>query len=226
MKKSRRLADGGALALDDERGGLLASARMPTDIPLRCACGTIRGTALAVAPGAGNHVVCYCKDCQAFARFLGRPGITDEQGGTDIFQMAPGRVRITAGAEALACVRLSDKGLHRWYCRDCKTPLGNTVSARVPFVGLIHSFMDPASDGPARAAALGRPIVHAFPEGATGPLPRFPGDISMPRFFARAARLMLTWLVTGVASPSPFFAGKGAPRCAPQVLTPEQRRAL
>lgn len=199
---------------------------MPTDIPLRCACGTIRGTALAVAPGAGNHVVCYCKDCQDFARFLRRPGITDEQGGTDIFQMAPGRVRITAGAEALACVRLTARGLHRWYCRDCKTPLANTVSARVPFVGLIHSFMDPASDGPGREAALGRPILHGYPNSATGPLPSFPGDISMLRFFARGTRLMLTWLVTGVGSPSPFFDRDGAPRSAPQVLTPEQRRAL
>lgn len=199
---------------------------MPTDIPLCCACGTIRGTAIAVAPGAGNHVVCYCKDCQGFARFLGRPGICDEQGGTDIFQMAPGRVHITAGAEALACVRLSEKGLLRWYCGDCKTPLGNTVSARVPFVGLIHSFMDPSSAGPDREAALGRPILHGYKESATGRLPSFPGDISMLRFFARSTRLMLTWLVTGVASPSPFFTAKGAPRSAPQVLTPEQRRAL
>lgn len=199
---------------------------MPTDIPLRCACGTIRGTALAAAPSTGNHAICYCNDCQAFARFLGRPDITDEQGGTDIFQMAPGRVRITAGADALACVRLSHKGLHRWYCRDCRTPIGNTVSARVPFVGLIHTFMELPAGGRGPAELLGEPIVHGFKKYATGRIPPHPNDISTLRFFARSARLMATWLLTGVASPSPFFAKNGVPRSAPQVLTPEQRRDL
>ena len=33
-------------------------------------------------PRAGCRVVCYCDDCQAFARFLACPGITDERGGT------------------------------------------------------------------------------------------------------------------------------------------------
>lgn len=199
---------------------------MPTDIPLRCACATIRGTALAAAPSTGNHVVCYCNDCQAFARFLGRPDITDEQGGTDIFQMAPGRVRITAGMDALACVRLSEKGLHRWYCRDCRTPIGNTVSARVPFVGLIHTFMDHSGEGRGPAELLGEPILHGFKKYATGRIPPHPNDISMLRFFARSTRLMATWLLTGVASPSPFFAKNGVARSTPQVLTPEQRREL
>src|SRR5687767_12724189 len=123
---------------------------MPNDIPLRCACGTLRGTALAVSPDTGNRVLCYCRDCQAFARFLARPDIMDDKGGTDIFQMAPGRVRITAGADALRCVRLSEKGIHRWYCGECKTPVGNTGGASIPFVGLIHSFMDHAGDGRTR----------------------------------------------------------------------------
>ncbi|MEO6598333.1 MAG: DUF6151 family protein, partial [Polyangiaceae bacterium] len=69
---------------------------MPRDIPLRCDCGKLAGVALGVAPSSGCRVVCYCNDCQAFARFLARPGITDEWGGTDIFQIAPSRVRLTA----------------------------------------------------------------------------------------------------------------------------------
>jgi len=105
---------------------------MPTDIPLRCACGEIRGTALAASPTTGSRVICYCNDCQAFARFLGRPGVTDEHGGTDIYQLAPGRVRFTAGAEALR----------------------NTMGAGVPFVGLIHTIMDLAEGG-AHDQALG-----------------------------------------------------------------------
>ena len=46
--------------------------RMSThNIPLRCRCGEVRGTALDVNGGVGNRVVCYCHDCQAFARHLG-----------------------------------------------------------------------------------------------------------------------------------------------------------
>ena len=77
---------------------------MATDIPLRCKCGKLRGIALSVSPRNGCRVVCYCHDCQAFARFLAQPGTTDAWGGTDIFQMAPASVRITDGAEALGCM--------------------------------------------------------------------------------------------------------------------------
>ena len=145
---------------------------MPTDIPLRCACGTIVGTAVAASAKAGNRVICYCNDCQAFVRFLGRPDIMDEHGGTDIFQMAPGRLQITAGRQALRCVRLSDRGLHRWYCGECKTPIGNTLGSRVPFVGVVHSFMDHAGDGRARAQALGEPLCAVNHATATGTVPR------------------------------------------------------
>ncbi|HEY0134646.1 MAG TPA: DUF6151 family protein, partial [Nannocystis sp.] len=114
---------------------------MPSEIPLRCACGTIRGTALQASGSTGSRIFCYCDDCQAFARFVDHPGVMNEQGGTDIYQMAPGRLKITAGVDALRCVRLSEKGLYRWYCGECRTPIGNTKPP-VPFVGLIHSFMD------------------------------------------------------------------------------------
>ncbi|HVH46158.1 MAG TPA: DUF6151 family protein [Labilithrix sp.] len=72
--------------------------------------------------------------------------------------MAPSEVRITGGAEALRCVRLSEKGMFRWYCGDCKTPVGNTLGPRVPFLGLIHSFMAHEGDARARDDVLGRPI--------------------------------------------------------------------
>jgi len=42
----------------------------PSNLPLRCRCGRVRGVANEVAPSAGFRFVCYCKDCRAFARFL------------------------------------------------------------------------------------------------------------------------------------------------------------
>jgi Family of unknown function (DUF6151) len=69
---------------------------MPFDVPLRCRCGRVCGIANDVAPSVGFRLICYCKDCQAFARFLERSDVLDAAGGTDIFQMPPGRVRIPA----------------------------------------------------------------------------------------------------------------------------------
>ena len=202
---------------------MIASAplKRAADIPLRCACGKLRGTARAVSPSAGTRLVCYCDDCQAFARFLGRPGITNESGGTDIFQMAPSRVRITAGADELRCLRLSQKGMHRWYCGGCKTPVGNTLGPRVPFVGLIHAFMDHATDGRARDEVLGKPVGHFLTKFATGPVP----ESSMLRVMARSVRLLGTWWLTGAGSPSPFF-DDTMPRSEPRILGAEERRAL
>ena len=111
------------------------------DLPLRCRCGRMRGVASDVSPSTGFRFVCYCKDCQAFARFLERADVLDPAGGTDIFQMPPGRVRLTAGTDALRCLRLSNKVL-RWYTNCCRTPIANTAARpHFPVIGVVHSFM-------------------------------------------------------------------------------------
>src|SRR5258706_16328438 len=120
---------------------------MPSELPLRCGCGRVRGTAHTVSPRDGLHLLCYCHDCRAFARFLGKADILDAAGGTDIFQMPPARLRFDAGSDALRCMRLSEKGILRWYTDCCRTPIGNTVGPRVPIIGVINSIMGDAVDG-------------------------------------------------------------------------------
>jgi uncharacterized protein DUF6151 len=83
------------------------------------------------SPSSGFRFGCYRKDCQAFARFLGRPDVLDQAGGTDIFQMPPGRVELTAGADALRCVNLGSRGVFRWYSDCCRTPVANTAGPRL-----------------------------------------------------------------------------------------------
>jgi hypothetical protein len=200
---------------------------MATDIPLRCTCGKLRGVALAVSPRNGCRVVCYCHDCQAFVRFLAHPGTTDEWGGTDIFQTAPASVRITEGADTLSCMRLSDKGMYRWYCGECKTPIGNSSSPRAPFVGLIHTFMDHQSDGRARDDVLGKPVGYVRTKSAIGTLPVERATSSSLRVIARSVRLLGKWWLTGAGSPSPFFDDEThVPRSKPRILRAEERTAL
>ena len=85
----------------------LRAARPHLHLSLQCRCGHVHGVASGVSPFTGFRFVCYCHDCQAFARFLGRPDVLDAAGGTDIFQMAQGRVKLTAGTDAVRCLSLS-----------------------------------------------------------------------------------------------------------------------
>ena len=71
----------------------------PRDIPLCCRCGHVRGIVSEFLPARAFRLVCYCKDCQAFARFLDRADVLDAAGGTDIVQMPPGRVDLLQVSE-------------------------------------------------------------------------------------------------------------------------------
>jgi hypothetical protein len=198
-----------------------------SNIPLKCRCGHVRGVATDVAPSTGFRFVCYCKDCQAFARFLGRPDVLDPAGGTDILQMPPARVRLTAGTDALRCLRLPEKVL-RWHADCCRTPIANTAAdPRFPLAAVIHSFMDHQADGRSRDEALGPPLCRIYEGSATAPLPpNAPPPPSLGVFARRASRLIVWW-VRGLARPTPFFdGGTKAPRAVPRVLTPSERAAL
>jgi hypothetical protein len=191
-------------------------AQAPVDIPLRCRCGHVRGVAKNVAPNEGFRFICYCGDCQAFARFLGRADVLDCAGGTDIFQMPIGRVKLTAGLDAVRCLKLSDK-VFRWYTECCKTPIGNSAGARFPIIGLIHSFMN--HDGQPREVALGAPLCRIFARSATAPLPPdAPPPPSAGLYFSRLPKL-LSWWMRGLGKPNPFFDGEtSAPISEARVL--------
>lgn len=196
---------------------------MPTDLPLRCRCGRVRGTASGVAPSSGFRFVCYCKDCQAFARFLERPDVLDAAGGTDIFQLPPAKVKLTEGTDALRCVRLSTRTrVLRWYTDCCRTPIGNTADRPgFPIAALIHAFMDhdAMAAGRSRSEILGPPVCRIFERSAVGPLPADAPPPPSLRAFARRASKMLAWWVRELARPSPFFDEvTKAPRAEPRVL--------
>lgn len=200
---------------------------MPLDILLRCRCGRMRGVASGVSPSTGFRFICYCEDCQAFARFLERADLLDPAGGTDIFQMPPGRVKLTAGTDAMRCLRLSNKVL-RWYTDCCWTPIANTAAGpRFPVIGLVQSFMDHEANSRSRDEVFGPPLCGIYERSAVGPLPpNAPGPPSMG-VFARRASKMLGWCVHGLGRPTPFFDDRTkAPRAVPRVLTRSERAAV
>ena len=203
---------------------------MPHDMQLRCTCGTLRGVVHGISASRGNRVVCYCGDCQSFAHFLGRAGeVLEPHGGTEIFQTSPARVELKQGRARLACMRLTTKGLLRWYADCCNTPIGNTLITRaLPFVGLIQMRADsgPAqrqrdeSLGPVRAhvnTGAAKPDAGGHKVQASGVRP------SILRF----AGLVLQARLRGDHKRSPFFnTGSGAPSVTPRVLTADELREV
>jgi hypothetical protein len=175
----------------------------------------VRGTASSVAARSGFRFVCYCTDCQKFARFLGRDDVLDSAGGTDIFQMPIGRVKLTAGTDKIRCLQYSKK-VFRWYADCCHTPIGNTAGPRFPVIGLIHSFMDHGADGRSRDDALGAKLCRIYERSATAPLPPdAPPPLSLG-FFPKRAATLLSWWWRGLARPNPFFDDRtGAPISSP-----------
>ncbi len=196
---------------------------MTTDVPLRCACGALRGVAREVGAGAGHRVVCYCDDCQAFAHFLGRADrILDAHGGTDVFQMSPARIELTKGKAHLACLRLTRKGVLRWYAACCNSPVGNTFPTRqIPFVGLILDCADPL--------ALDRTLDEVFGPVRARVHARFAtGEVAEPDTYDRApislilrfAGSLLTARIRGEHKKAPTFfdAKTGKPTVVPRIL--------
>jgi hypothetical protein len=187
----------------------------------------VRGVARDVSPSTGFRFVCYCKDCQAFAHFLERADVLDPAGGTDIFQMPPGRVKLAAGTDAMRCLRLSNKVL-RWYTDCCRTPIANTAAEpRFPVAALIRPVMDHAADGRSRDEVLGPPLCRMYDHSAIGPLPPNAPPPPSLGVFARRASKILGWWVRGLARPTPFFDDRAnAPHAVPHVHTRSERAVL
>ncbi len=202
-------------------------ARPPFDVHLRCRCGRVHGVAHGISSSSGLRFVCYCKDCQAFARFLERPDVLDPAGGTDIFQMPACRVALTADTDVLRCLTFSGKVL-RWYADCCRTPIANTASTpRFPVVALIHSCMDHDALGRTRDELLGPPLCRIYERSSIAPLPRDAPPRPTPGLFLRRASKILGWWTRGLARPNPLFdEHTGAPISSPRVLSADERAAI
>lgn len=186
---------------------------------LQCQCGAIRG--YADLQHSYGRAVCYCADCQAYARFLGCEGeILDVHGGTDILAMLPAGVHFTTGIDKLACMSLSDKGLLRWYASCCRTPIGNTPrDQKTAYVGLVAMSL-PSLDKSVEPPRMVLNIGSARGTVRAAPFATFLGIV----------RIM--WNVIGARlgkryKTNPFFTSdSNIPIRPPKILASAERKAL
>jgi hypothetical protein len=187
-----------------------------TEVSVKCSCGSINGVIHKVTPKLGARVICYCDDCQSFAHYLEHENaILDEFGGTDVVQLPLSHLKITKGSEHIQCLRLTSKGMFRWYAGCCKTPIGFTMAAGVPFVGLIHNFVEDAKN---RDKYFGPALGRLQTKFATGELPAKKNQRSMLNIVAKSLFKLLIWKLRGFNKPSVFFNEKGNPIVEPKIL--------
>lgn len=182
--------------------------------PVRCNCGALRGH--VALPTTTSRGVCYCRDCQAYARALGRTkDVLDDAGGTEIIAVAPSHVVFERGLDSLACVSLTAKGLLRWYAQCCATPVGNTPrDAKAHYVGLVHTVLTRTM----LDDSFGASKTHINAESALRPVSATP--LLMAASMIEIAKITVPARLSGEYHDNPFFDAKsGAPVRPVRVLT-------
>jgi len=191
---------------------------------LQCTCGNVQGEFRSIEKT--NRGICYCRDCQAFAHFLGKPDqILDKQGGTDVIQTMPDNIRFTEGTDKLACMRLRSNGLIRWYSRCCQTPIANTpANYKLPYVGVVHNCLE--QDQAASLDSVFGPVKACVNTQSAWGHPKPAGHGFLSTLFRVGIWVLRSRLTDGYRQ-TPFFEVEtGRPIVKPNVLSPSELSGL
>lgn len=110
-----------------------------------CTCGAVSGHLAAPALRHATHAICRCRDCVAAVRHL--TGARPDH--VDLLIASPADYTYTRGAQNLAALNLTPKGIHRVYATCCKTPMHSVARPqRLAFASLYTDrLVDPAQAG-------------------------------------------------------------------------------
>ena len=180
-----------------------------------CSCGALTGRISERGARTGTHVVCFCHDCRAAQLYFGQPD--PAPGPVNVFQMSPEEITFLSGKDNLSCMRLSPKGMLRWYAKCCNAPLATTSpTPKIPFAGFdVNRLRAPESIGPVTTRGFvprgnGKQSHEMLQYAAWGLVKRV-----VP------SRLVGRWKNT------PFFdVATGTPCVTPTTLSKSERAAL
>ena len=190
---------------------------MSDTLTFGCRCGSVRGELDTRAP-APIRCICYCRDCQAQARHFGVEDVfMDAHAGIEIVQVASGNISVVKGLDQVEALRLTPRGVYRFYAGCCGTPLFSTAPAESwPVSGMPAAVMD--ADAATRERVFGPVEFVPFKSGMVGVAPKRKGVVrQMARLLGqmRAAKRM------GRAG-SPVWKD-GEPVVDPRLITEEER---
>jgi hypothetical protein len=191
---------------------------------IQCECGKFSAELGAFPRDTPGRLVCYCDDCQSYLHHLGRPDLLDVNGGTEVIPAYPCTVKILSGREQLRCLRLSPKGIFRFYASCCNTPVGNT-RANSPWIGFVRRVYTAGDPGQldrafpsVRSSIQGRYAKGTPPAGT-------PGTFDLKALLSVAPFLLKGKLLKKY-KPSPFFKDDGlTPIVEPRVISKAERQA-
>lgn len=187
-------------------------------LSFQCRCGDTAWHMPGRTARHGTHLMCYCRDCRAWARSLGAENRLAPGGGLAVFVTRPDWITFTHGAANLAAMKLSAGGLERWHAACCDTPVSSHLQSVISFCGVTAmNAVTPASLGPVRAA---------YATGSALPDPDVPPkDFGFAALFSGVLARGMAARLTGRRKSSPFLK-EGAPIAPARVLTAEARAAL
>ena len=191
------------------------TGKAATDLTFSCTCGALQGHISARGAKSGTHVVCYCHDCRAAQLYFGQPD--PAPGPIEILQTTPEDIIIDKGAEHLAAMQLSPRGMLRWYANCCNAPLLTTPgSPRLPFGGFIVNRL-------ADSTPLGPVTTRGFVPATGGKQRHEKLRFAVAGLIKRtiASRLSGRWKTSVFFDPD-----TGKPAVTPRVLTKKERAAF
>jgi len=195
------------------------------NVNLKCECGKFQAIIKNPKKSNSNRAVCLCVDCQSFAHYLEKPEkILDSNGGTEIFATYPSQIEFVKGVENLKSMKLSPKGLLRWYVDCCRTPIANTPGVKMPFTAIFHNCIElNAKD---KDSVFGKLSLRFFGKYGKKPLPPetyqgAPLSLSLKMF-----PFLMKGLIFKKHIPHAFFNEDRSPKVEPIILTKIERERL
>ncbi len=134
-------------------------------------------------------------------------------------QVPPSALSFDHGFDRVHGVRLTSKGQYRWYAGCCRTPIANTMSPNISFIGVLSPFI---ADHEALTAAIGPSEAYTQLKWATAPVPAELNPRRLPLgLIVRSVSNIARWKLGAHAGPSPFFSPEdGAPIPPVDILAP------
>ena len=194
-----------------------------TRLEFSCECNKVSGVLLVEKKLPGNHIKCYCVDCQNFQGLLNNPfNKLDPNGGSEVYQTYPALFRIRSGAENISCFKFSEKGIYRWYTSCCHSHIANSLpSSKVAFIGLpVNIFKISPKD---LEAVIGKITLKSFGKYAKPPKPHDAYDTLPKTYIFSIMPFMLKGMLKKMAIPNPLFQANGEPISKPENKIKSQK---